>query len=273
MKLFKVELPLVKPIIHILTNVLILEDLENIYGQYVKLLNDNKEISDDCIKIIEKSGKIEILFKDFFRSLKSRQATVHCLQAIIQQMLLPSECCCCLHGFAIANDDGDVSIFVGATHSGKSTLGTFLLNYNNLSYVADDIIMIDVRNNSVMPIFRPIHLRDEGLCVLKTQYKIEPIGDIKIVDDEIRYIPKNLSSNNRNLKLKNIFFISRNERDINHEIELTKQEFIIQIIKNSYLPMSLGETIRNGNKLVLSSIVAKELYYSDMKFVAQVINS
>lgn len=269
---FVVCFPLIQPRIQIFTNFLEKEDLMNIFGQYVQVSENIDSASKNTISILKASEKVHIFYKRFSRQLKNKVAAIHCLQALVQHILEPYEGCCCLHGFAVANDRGEAKVFVGATHSGKSTLGAFLINHDNLTYVADDVIMINTQNGTLLPVLRPIHLREEGWQIIKTRYNTQLLGDIENIYGEIRYFPLKRAEKLQSFNLKNIYFILRNDSGVNQEIQLAEQECMIRLIKNSYLPSCLEQNVQGCTHLIHLNVKMSELQYSDMHFVSARIN-
>lgn len=67
---------------------------------------------------------------------------------------------------------GKVYLFLGTTHSGKTTLSCFLHHKNNVVSISEDISIVNYVTKEVVPICRPFFIRKNAYRILSEQYNI-----------------------------------------------------------------------------------------------------
>lgn len=144
-----------------------------------------------------------------------------------------------LHCAAIAKDNKAL-LFIGPTHSGKTTLTTYLIN-NGYNYISDDYVAISSNNLNVQPNGNPIHLRLNGMEILTDQCKNMVLSGKYIGNHDKRFIlvPKNIID--KAIEIKSIYFSSYSNSAILQLIK-SKQIIMKKIIDNHLLPPELTLT-------------------------------
>lgn len=180
-----------------------------------------------------------------------------------------SETIFAIHGGAVEYNNG-AYLFIAATTAGKTTLTSYLSS-NGFGYITDDCILLDRNNFYIYPFNTPVHLRKGGFDILKhlgTAPKVYNfLDDISIK----RYIYSPQNCITHSLPLKKIYFIERTNNRNTLEVMSTTERM------NYLLKSPIIEYELNSNYLSfiskLSKVKCSKLYYSDMKFVAEVIKN
>lgn len=174
-----------------------------------------------------------------------------------------------LHGAAV-EWSGKAYLFLASTTGGKTTLASYLTS-TGFGYITDDCILLDRKSFEVYPYCSPIHLRDGGLAVLK-KYKID-IPNLQHLEDPAidRYVYTPDNCITKPIPLSKIFFISRTESE-NRLVQLHSAEKMTRLMKAPITDYTVnGEYIRFISRLAATACY--ELFYSDMAYVAQVIQN
>lgn len=171
-----------------------------------------------------------------------------------------------LHSGAVQSNEG-VTLFLGETTSGKSTLVYYLVN-NGYNYVSDDIVPISVVNNTAEIIGNPIHLRSDSINVLKS-YGVA--NELNYCEDIDRFIYQPLIKSNTHNKVNSICIINRGHK--NNVSILSKAEIFRTLLINSktkYIDIStVLKYVLNLEKDVIKR--AYRIEYSDMNYVLKVL--
>ena len=78
-------------------------------------------------------------------------------------------------------------LLLGATGMGKSTL-SIALSQEGYDLVNDDQTLIDCTDNRIIPVYKPVHLREGGVSVLKENgYSLSSAEKIELGDGMFRY--------------------------------------------------------------------------------------
>lgn len=254
--------PFCSPNYHIVTDdIFICKSLISIHGRYA-----SPDVAENCMKIIAERLSNSVYAVSF---AGKRIETSHVLQEldrIITESTVYSEEILPLHGGAVSYD-GNVSVFLGATTTGKTTLMSFLTSHQ-IQYMADDCVFIDRKSLCVYPNPRPIHLRKGGLDVLKA-LGIEPAG-IRYVSDRLfcryTYTPENIAP--KEAPLQNIFFIERSSENSLRNLSFS-DSFPLLICS----PIT-DQKLTNDYIQLLSRITQKSCFYlkyKDMSYVEALI--
>ena len=174
-----------------------------------------------------------------------------------------------VHGGAVEYNNG-AHLFIAATTSGKTTLTSYLSS-NGFGYITDDCILIDRNNFNVYPFNTPIHLRKGGYEVLDN-LGVAPkaydfLDDISIK----RYIYNPQNCITHSLPLKRIYFIER-VKNYNLLEDMSTTGRITHLLKSPIVEYKLNSSYLSFISK-LAKIPCSKLYYSDMKFVAEVIKN
>ncbi|MBQ4047954.1 MAG: hypothetical protein IJC93_06235 [Clostridia bacterium] len=167
------------------------------------------------------------------------------------------------HGAAVAWQK-KAYLFLASTTSGKTTLAAYLAA-NGFDYITDDCILLNRTDFSVTPFPTPIHLRHGGMEVL-TRYGAQPTHYTQVADRYL-YTPQNCVA--EPLPLGAIFFIRRTESE-NKVVELPANAQMIELMKSpiTTYPITV-EYLQLLSRLTKTN--CRQLIYSDMAFVAEVI--
>lgn len=129
---------------------------------------------------------------------------------IINYFVVNSNNLCFLHGGAIINEFGEVSMFLGQSKSGKSSLISKLIYDYEYDFLCDEVLAIDLCEKKVVPFQRSLCLRRETVDFLGIDY--HSLYSLKTIDDEIVYyvVPTMLSQKKffNVQKIKNLIFPS-----------------------------------------------------------------
>lgn len=174
-----------------------------------------------------------------------------------------------LHGAAVARAEKSYA-FLAATHSGKTTLASYL-TANGFDYITDDCILLDRASLSIHPCATPLHLRAGGIEVLKKYNSLPP--DIKRLFDpphteRFVYDPPNVAPTA--YPVEKIFFIERTE-STNCTVPMTANEKIAAFMRSPITDYAV-----NADYLRFIAFLARQncckLYYSDMSYVKELIS-
>ena len=189
------------------------------------------------------------------------------IDTIIYENTIFDESIIALHGSAV-EWRGKAYLFLAATHSGKTTLTSYLTSAG-FNYITDDCALIDRQNFMVHPYNCPVHLRDGGVNVLSSLNKLPP--NIQLLDDKImrRHIFTPDKCVTVPLPLGGVYFIERSETE-NSEVKLNNIEGIAELAKSHMTPFT-PSTEYIGLLSRLSQTGCARLIYKDMGFVETII--
>lgn len=233
------------------------------YGKYAF---GNEYKSDNTILVKEEKNIFTIRYKTI--DIKTQYPLLE-IDRIIFENTVYDELIFAMHGAAV-EWGGKAYLFLAATTGGKTTLASYLTS-TGFGYITDDCILLDRKSFEVYPYCSPIHLRDGGLAVLK-KYKID-IPNLQHLEDPAidRYVYTPDNCITKPIPLSKIFFISRTESE-NRLVQLHSAEKMTRLMKAPITDYTVnGEYIRFISRLAATACY--ELFYSDMAYVAQVIQN
>lgn len=163
----------------------------------------------DCVVVsCEKDTYLWVVNGNNFKVKEFSLAINILVSEIINYFVINSKNLCFLHGGAIINKFGDVSIFLGQSKSGKSSLISKLICNYEYDFLCDEVLAIDLKGKRVVPFQRSLSLRRETIDFLGIDK--HSLYSLKTIDDEIVHyvIPTMLSQNKffNEQKIKNIIF-------------------------------------------------------------------
>ena len=191
---------------------------------------------------------------------EKRKADVKVLRFVERYLLINSVVECnyvMLHGGGVVYNDC-AFLFLGSSGAGKSTLIAYLC-MEGYEYISDDRLIINLKQQTVIPYAKPIVLRPEGKEIL---YKNKQIETVSVRFDNVRkelYTPINCRKSNT--KISRIYILARKEKGCVRQEQITNQMKIHELLKHS---LSVKDC-RNWNKFMqLSKIPVEILHYSEM---------
>ena len=84
---------------------------------------------------------------------------------------------CLMFHAAVLEKDGKAVIMPGTPGSGKSTL-TAALSHNGWRLLSDELTIFDYKNNQILPLSRPVSLKNESINVIKAFAPDSVFGNI-----------------------------------------------------------------------------------------------
>lgn len=233
------------------------------HGRYIEPFNG---IENNIILAIRRNNEFKICFRDevFFTQYALRK-----IEDIMYENRQYDKNIFAIHGAAVEYSGG-AYLFIAATTSGKTTLAAFLTS-NGFGYITDDCILLDRESFEVYPFTTPVHLRGGGYDVLLRE-GCAPENAVLLDDISLtRYVYTPENSATEPLPLKKIFFITRTEAE-NRVCEMNTTERITELLKSPITEYPLdGKYLEFISKL--AKIPCKRLYYSDMKYVSEVLKN
>lgn len=173
-----------------------------------------------------------------------------------------------MHGAAV-EWAGECYLLLSKTGGGKTTLTTYLSNYN-FGYLTDDCILLDRDKFDVHPCAMPVHLRRGGVDILKKHGVF--LDNIKFLTDSPwfeRYVYDPPLRIEKPIPLRRIFFIERTTNK-NELIELSSLHRAKKLLEAPIIPYEMNsEYLKFISKLVTHD--CKVIRYSDMNFVKECI--
>ena len=175
-----------------------------------------------------------------------------------------------LHGAAV-EWNGEASLFLAATTSGKTTLTSYLTSCG-CGYITDDCILLERSTFMIEPYATPIELRDGGLDVLN-RYRVIPNNLYLLEEEKVFrrwvYTPNNCVK--YPIPLKRIFFIERTEQE-NALIDMNATERISSLMRAPITNYEInGDYLRFLSRL--AKIDCRILRYCDMDYVKELIQN
>lgn len=246
-------------------DVMIIRTLMVYFGKY--LIDCTSEIENNLEKIEierDKFGNFAVIYKG------KKSITDKPMQILVDIMYENSHCeegIFAIHAGGVTRN-GNAYIFPGYTSSGKTTLVTYLCQ-NELGYISDDCVFINMKNLEVYPYHCPIHLREGGLKVLRERGffpKTEYINQSNI--QRYVYFPPVLSE--EKLALSRIMFINRVESK-NRVYEMMDSEAFSSLLKSSLYTRKI--TSDYIEFLIRISTKCVSVNYCDMSFVKRYIEN
>lgn len=262
MSIFMISRPFHKPNIIIKTNCAeIIKQISSFYGKYASLVytNDGMEMEIRRYHFI-----YEMIYNE---EIIITASPLQEISRIAFQQTTFDDSVFALHAAAVEYK-GKAHVFIASTTSGKTTL-TAYLTMLGMGYITDDCVMLDKESLQLYPFCIPLHLRDGGIKVLDN-YKIK-IPQIELVEDNSlqRYVYTPQNCVNKLLEIAEIYFIERSKNQ-NLITDMTTSKAIEQLMKSPIIPYKIsGEHIRLLSRI--AAIGCKNLVYSDMNFVKQII--
>jgi|GEM_PF-3846438 len=239
-------------------------------------LSYKDEIDDieKVLQIIENDGTYRIDNFDYiFDDLNSVLGTL--MEIICSDYFLSNENHVFIHGAAMLKDN-ELSLIIAPTMQGKSTLAA-LLATNGYQYLSDDVIPISLQDFTVTSYPKIMCIRNKDILQsYKSNFEshfLEFCFNIKNIDNttknmEERYIllPRETisTSSGRHFKIKNIYFIERNETLGNQTelLEMSNDISIITLMKNLRSPDDLGKLRKIASTLIKTTKCYRLIYGS-----------
>lgn len=240
----------------------LVDSLKLKHGKYIK----NKKNADFFITAIKKAGLYEISFDD---ERLTTDIPLRKIEDIMYANRQYSKDIFAIHGGAIGFNGG-AYLFIAATTTGKTTLTAFLSS-KGFNYITDDCILMDRRNYEIHPFTTPIHLRSGGFEILKN---LSCLPDkLHFLDDPSikRYVYTPANCAKQPLPLKKIFFITRTET-FNQSQSMSTTEKVTALLHSPITHYTLDREYLSFITR-LSQIPCEKLYYSDMRYVYEVIKN
>lgn len=230
------------------------------YGEYV---SENSTQSANFEIVVIRAGS---LYNIFFQGKKIVSQTVLLtIDQILFENTIYDPGIFALHGGSVESS-GKAYLLLAPTTSGKTTLTSFLVS-QGFGYLTDDCILLDRSTFQVHPCRIPLHLRPGGLSVLERYCAVPP--NLQALGIESRYVYSPANSVDRAIPLGGIFFITRTDDD-NRVIEMNTNERILALMNSPITNYNVDSTYLKFLSR-LAKFTCQKLYYSDMRFVAEVI--
>lgn len=232
------------------------------HGKYIKSENNK----DFLITVIKKENRYEISFGD---EILITDSPLRRVEDIMYENRRYDENIFAIHGGAVEYMGG-AYLIVAATTSGKTTLTSYLTS-KGFGYITDDCILLNRSNFDIYPFNTPMHLRGGGYKVLE---RLGCLPDNLVLLDDVSikryvYTPENCIA--QPLPLKKIFFITRTE-DLNLLEKMSTNEKITALLKSPIKEYKIDAKYLSFISK-LASMPCERIYYSDMNFVAEVIEN
>lgn len=236
----------------------IIESLSLVFGQYVYnscfLTNNiNIDIKSTDYGYIVTTSTHKRFFKGIEKVLIFLGKILHSI-AVSDSWLL-------LHGFVIGKTDVSEAVaLVGASHSGKSTLGTYLLN-NGYDYISDDLVIVNVNSLEIVPFTRPIHLRAPSIDALKNYSLNINVEKNKVLSQRSLYYHSGI--NQSTCSLRSIYFVKYGLPC--SVVECSSDYVFDKLVENIFSIGNLPGSILNC-KAIISRLEFYNLEYTDMNY-------
>ena len=241
----------------------VLESLPLIFGQYIF---DFGYHSSNISVIIEEENDLYIVSTIGKRRIFKRIDYLFVFLGKFLHVIETEKSWLLLHGFVVGNSRTNEAVaLVGASRSGKSTLGSYLIN-NNFDFVSDDIVVVNIDNLMLIPFGRPIHLRPQGIGALCDSNLIIDIHTQRVITQ--RYLYHYPVDENRKYILKNIYFVHYGRPCMVCQIQ---KDQAIQLLAESVFSISaLTQSLRKCDCL-REKVKLFMLEYTDMNFAREQI--
>lgn len=171
-----------------------------------------------------------------------------------------------LHAAVLEKNDSTI-ILPAESGSGKSTL-TALLTLNGWRLLSDEMALIDNLNGKLIPIARPISLKNESITLIKNVNNDAVFSDI--VDDTNKGTISHLKPSNDSVeKLENlgsakaIIFPKFNKQSATIVAKVDKANAFMKIIENSFNYNVLADVGFKTLSRLIQNVDCYEFQYSD----------
>lgn len=174
-----------------------------------------------------------------------------------------------LHGSALQHR-GKTMLFIGKSGTGKTTLAAYLNWINNMSFIADDILMLELERMEVYRANSCFRLRSSAINVLSPHnpFIMQKCIYNKTID---RYLlPGNNNKNIEKAKIDYIFILDRNTMYKSTKI-YSCNESQDSILMNAFCPYSILANLYASIQLANRSQVFT-LSYSDLANCGDTLN-
>ena len=268
-----------------------------LYGENVHIVSNNKEIISDISKIyfktisklnrvnaknvisVIKKNIINIYYNDnLLYSNKSLSESLLFLEWFINSLFLKKlDHFFHIHAGAVSINDIGI-IFPATNEVGKSTF-TLYLTQREFNYYSDEIGLIDLKMNKVFPYPKSISLIKKEYDKVSRQCDNNDKNRFKTIRNSKKtfYHPELREKDLVNgAPLKYIFFLKREKEMKKPLTECSKGEGLIELIKNSFNPLTHGEQSFNQLMNLIGNLKTFFLDVSNLekayKSMSEVIN-
>ena len=168
-----------------------------------------------------------------------------------------------LHGSAVILEN-KCYLLLAPTHSGKTTLVTYLTQKKNAFLVTEDLAVINYNNFCVYSIQRPLLLRPNAYDILKDDYNLimNNTSVVKHNFEERIFVVSNHVDANTTVKIDNIVILNLNP--VKQNINISSD--INDIIFNSYCYTNIKKNVCSALRIIKNiSIYNMNFYNFDEK--------
>lgn len=163
-------------------------------------------------------------------------------------------------------------VFLGESGVGKTTAIAYLTEMQKESiYITEDILIIDCKNNCIIPYPRPIHLREGGLRILREIYHI-PMTNVQRVTfhNYKRYILNKKTPDCKLYPVDCYIQLSRKQYTKGYCMEKTVDDKVKTFTSNCYLPYNVRNNI-TCSVMLSGKAELWEIQYSDLADLCDMI--
>lgn len=270
-ELYYINIPHATTVYKISTNInKFSEQIKLHYGSMVeckpRFLIDRE--TDIDIIAIDKNIKItkgsEVLFEAALDNNININFCVCMVMSLIREQLHFQSDWNAYHGSAVKIKD-KCFLFLASTHSGKTTLTSFLSYQPYSEIISEDLAIINFNNQKIISINAPVFMRKNSYELLKEKYGIY-FKDIKNTDYNMEqrfYTSENLIKHGIEYKIDAIFFLNL---DCDATFSLVKTSDFTEMLLNCYCYNDILKNTCSSIKMMKNLPIYK-MYYYDLREV------
>ena len=227
------------------------------------------------LRIDAKNQECLIIHGEFHRRIDLSESDCYiCVGALIDRLIRAFSVqspWMLYHASVVCNQEGKCNIFLGGTHSGKTTTCVYLCySIPGLQYISEDICMINVHTGEIIPYPKEVNLRMDALDVLRKNgvncRNVEKVtfGDYQRFRCEmpVQHDVKNFYSAHK------VYVLSRNART-NAAVKVDLKDSYTAWLQNSYSSSNIE------NNIVSALFISRQmpvyiLEYADLQYVRDI---
>ena len=227
-------------------------------------------LNPDAIQIsaVTSGSSVEFIHDDNLMALQKGEVLQKIVN-IIYTTSLPSPGYTLIHAASVGLN-GKAFLLTGQTQSGKSTLTAYLCS-RGFSYITDDITVIEKATQRILPYRKNIMLREGSINVLAGKgISVNPDSVVSWNNDSrYPYLPDCTKCNDE-YEIDKIFFIQRNETDINSVLQMDSSEAFISLMHSAlYYEKTSHKSLLQIKQLIESGCYS--INYSSMDYVEEIL--